>query len=140
MAEQKDGRIKKRPMACFMRRWNNEDWNYTPPTPTLKDEISKKIKKKERKRCSDIRQQCRTVFSDRRDASYLSLLSVWREFPASSMRKENQAKPVGLLEFGGERWDLLMTKTTRVCSPECQREKNYRARAPEICILASLRV
>lgn len=40
-----------------------------PLTPTLRDEIAEKYMGK---RCSDIRQQCRTVFSDRGDASYLS--------------------------------------------------------------------
>lgn len=35
-------RKSKRPMACFLPRWNNEGWIYSPPSHTLKETDNQK--------------------------------------------------------------------------------------------------
>lgn len=53
-------RKSKRPMVCFLPRWNNEGWIYSPPSHTLKEIDNQKNIRKNVFQATDNR-QCRAV-------------------------------------------------------------------------------
>lgn len=75
-----------------------------------------------RKHCSDIRQQCRIVFSDRGDTSYLSSTYCLERVSRLKHEKGKPGKSSRSPWVWRRKMELTETKTVRVCSPEYQRE------------------